>query len=112
MAQTINATDDLGTDDVEFVVMNRKDWQSGDTDDIRYVWLDSADSLKKLKRKQLTCDKNGVEIGNKMTLVADNIYTANLSWQDGMWALSVEARSGEKSATREYKISQRLKIEE
>ncbi|MBA7658637.1 hypothetical protein ES703_66596 [subsurface metagenome] len=88
--------------------MSRKDWETGDTYDIRYIWFDSADSLKKLKRKQIIRDKDGLTTGNITTLVADNIYTADLSWQDGAWRLSVEAHSGEKSLTREYEISQRL----
>jgi len=111
MAQTITISDDPETTDVEFIIVYWKDWETGDIHDIRYVWLDSADSLNKLKRKHLTRDRHGVEIGNKTTLVADNIYAASLSWQDGKWSLSVETRSGEKSATREYEISQRLEPE-
>ena len=112
MAQTITIGDDPVTaDDVEFIIIYQKDWETGDAHEIRYVWFDSADSLKKLKRKQLTRDKDGVEITSKTTLVADHIYSANLSWQDGVWGLSVEARSDEVSATKEYEINQRLKIE-
>ena len=107
MAQTANVSDDPGTADVEFIIVSRKDWETGDIYDIRYVWLDSADSLKKLKRKQLTRDKDGVEIDNKTTLIADNIQSADLSWQSGMWGLSVVARSGGKSVTKEFKISTR-----
>ncbi len=110
MAQTIAISDDPETGDIEFFTVYWKDWETGDTYDIRYVWLDSADSLKKLVRKQVSKDKDGVEISNKSTLVADNIYAATLSWQDGAWRLSVEARSGEKSTTREYEISQRLQV--
>jgi len=110
MAQTITIGDDPETGDDEFIIVAWKDWESGDTHDIRYVWLDSADSLKKLSRKQVTKDKDGVEIGNKTTFVADNIYTATLSWQDGAWTLSVETHSGDKSVSREYKINQRLDI--
>ena len=113
MAQTITIGDDPETaGDVEFIIVYQKDWDTGDTHEIRYVWVDSADSLKKLKRKQLTLDKDGVELTNKTTLVADHIYSANISWQDSMWSLSVEARSDEVSTTKEYEISQRLKIEE
>ena len=110
MAQTIDIGDDPETGDAEFIVVSRKDWETGNTYDIRYIWFDSADSLNKLKRKQLTRDKYGVEIDNKTTLVADNIYSANLSWQDSMWGLTVEARSGDKSETREYFISQRRQM--
>lgn len=110
MAQTITIGDDLETGDNEFIIVAWKDWETGDTHDIRYVWLDSADSLQKLSRKQVTKDKDGIEIGSKTTLVADNIYAATLSWQDGVWTLSVEARSGDKSVSREYEINQRLDI--
>ena len=107
-AQTVTSGDDSETADIEFLIAYWKDWETGDTYDIRYIWLDSDDALKKLKRKQVTCDDDGEETGNKTTLVADNIYTANLTCQDDIWKLSVEARSGERSVTREYRIVQRL----
>jgi len=106
-AQSVNATDDPGTGDIEFVVMNWKDWETGDTYDIRYIWLASTDSLQRLKRKQLISDRDGVEISNKTTLVANNIYSANLTQEDALWRLTIEAHSGERSLTREYVISQR-----
>ena len=106
-AQSVNASDDTGTGDIEFVVMNWKDWETGDTHDIRYIWLASTGSLQKLKRKQLTRDKNGAEISNKTTLVADNIYSANLTEEDTRWTLTLEAHSGDKRLTREYVINQR-----
>ena len=68
--------------------------------------------MKKLKRKQLTRDKDGLEIENRLTLIADNIYTANISWQGGMWELNVEARSGAESAIREFEISRRRQVGE
>ncbi len=108
MAQSINVSDDPETTDVEFIILDWKDWETGDTHNIRYILLDSADSLKKLKRKQLTHDKNGVEIGNETTLIADNIYTANLSEQDSAWRLYVEAVSGMKNSAKTYRIGHRL----
>ena len=107
MANSINTTDDSGTTDVEFINVSHKDWETGDTYDIRYVWIDSFDSLNKVKRIQLIRDKDGVTIDNTTTLIADNIYTANISWQSGIWGLSVEARSGRQSAIREFSISRR-----
>ena len=107
MAQSITIEDDPETADTEFITISRKDWETGETRDIRYVLLDSVDSLKKVKRKQLTNDENGIEIDNRATLIADNIHTANLSWQGGIWILSVEARAGEKISIREFEISQR-----
>lgn len=107
-ARSITVVDDPETTDVEFIIALWKDWETGDTYDIRYLWFDSIDSLKGLKRKQLTCDKDGVEIDDKTTLVADNIYSANFSLQDDIWILNVETRSGDKSVTREYDITHRL----
>ncbi len=106
-AQSVNASDDTGTGDTEFVVMNWNDWETGEMHDIRYIWLASTDSLQMLKRKQVIRDKNDVEISNKVTLVADNIYSANLTREDTRWKLIVEARSGGRSLNREYFISQR-----
>jgi len=111
IAQTISTEDDPETTDVEFIIVFWKDWETGDTYDIRYVWLDLADSTKKLIRKQTARDKDGVEIGNETTPIAYNIHTASLSWQDGAWRLSVEAHSGEESLTREYGIARRLELE-
>ncbi len=109
MAQTVTAGDDPETTtDVEFITSTWLDWETGDTHDIRYLWFDSADSLKILKRNQVTRDMDGVEVENRTTLVADNIYAADFSFQDGIWRLSVETRSGDKSVTREYEIGYRL----
>ncbi len=109
MARTIEIGDDPGTaDDVEFIIVHWKHWENGDTHEISYIWLDSADGLKKLSRKHVTRDKDLVEIGNETTFIADNIYTASLSEQTDGWSLTVEARSGNKSETREYEISQRF----
>ncbi len=111
MAQKIDIGDDPETEDVEFITVYWKDWETGETHEIRYICLDSSGGLKKLERKHLTRDKDWVEIENKVTFVADNIYTANFSAQDGGWRLTVEARSGTRSETREYEISQRLEFE-
>jgi len=109
MAQTITVGDDPETTtDVEFITSTWMDWETGDTYDIRYLWFDSADSLKIVKRNQVTRDMDGVEVDNRTTLVANNIYAADLSFQDGIWTLSVETRSGDKSVTREYEIGYRL----
>ncbi len=108
MAQSVNATDDPQTTDVEFIILDWKNWETGDTHNIRYILLDSADSLKKVKRKELTRDKDGVEIGNKTTFIADNINTANLSEQDSAWRLSVEAVLGMKNSAKTYRLGYRV----
>ena len=107
MGESIAIGDNPETADIEFIDVYRKDWETGDTYEISYIYLDSVDSLKKLKRNQLICDKDGVATSNISTFIADNIYTANLSSQDGVWKLNVEVRSGERSVNREYQINQR-----
>ena len=108
MAQSVNVTDDPGTTDVEFIILDWKNWETGDIHNMRYILLDSADSLKKVQRKELTRDNGGVEIGNETTFIADNIYTANLSEQDGVWTLHIEAVSGMKNSDKTYRIGYRV----
>jgi len=108
MAQSVNVTDDPETTDVELITLDWKNWENGDTHNIRYILLDSTGSLKKVQRKELTRDNLNVEIGNATTFVADNINTANLSQQDGAWRLYIEAVSGEKSSAKTYRLGYRL----
>ncbi len=108
MAQSVNVTDDPETTDVEFITLGWKNWENGDTHNIRYILLDSTGSLKKIQRKELTRDNNNVEIGNETTFVADNINTANLSQQDGAWILYIEAVSGMNSTAKTYRLGYRL----
>lgn len=108
MVNTIDIGDDPETEDIEFISLFWKDWENGNTFNTCYLWLDSEDSLKQLTREQVTRDINGVEIGNTITLVADNIYSATLTPQTNSWRLTVETGSGTRSVTREYEISQRL----
>lgn len=107
MSQNVTLGDDGGTADIEFASLVWKDWQTGDTHTIRYIWLDSSDSLQKLQRNYVTRDVDEVIIDNKTTLVADNIYSANLTQQGNLWQLAVQARSGQKSVSRQYQIAQR-----
>jgi hypothetical protein len=108
MARMVANTDNMSTPDVEFITIIWKDWETGYKRDIRYIWPDPADSLKKVNRKQTIYDENGLEISSKSTLLADNIYSANLTRQNDAWKLTIEARSGEISAVREYEINQRI----
>ena len=110
MGRNINIGDNPGTGEVEFITVYWKDWSNGDIHEIRYIWLDSSGGLKKLNRNYLISDKDEVEIENKTTFVADKIYMANFSEQDGVWRLTVESRSGTRSETREYEISQRVEL--
>ena len=108
MAENITAGDDPGTGNDEYITIYWKDWESGETYDIRYIWLDYVDSLKQLKRNQVMRDKDGVIVGNNTWLMAHSIYSANLSWQDNTWILNVEAHSGGKQSVKEYKVVKRL----
>jgi len=109
MAENITAGDDPTTGgDEEFITIYWKDWESGDTFDIRYIWIDDDGSLYKVKRNQIMSDKDDVVIDSTSSLVAESIYSANLSQQDNIWTLNVEARSGQKSSAQEYTIKKRL----
>lgn len=108
MVSTIDIGDDPETEDVEFISLFWKDWENGNTYNTCYLWFDSANSLKQLKRRQVTRDINGAITGDTTVLVADNIYAATLTPQTNSWRLTVETRSGSRSVTREYEISQRL----
>ena len=95
-------------DDEEFLTICWKDWESGDNYDIRYIWLDDINSLKKLKRSQVIRNKDGAVIGSKAQTMADSIYSANFSQQGSTWILNLETRSGQESSVQEYRITQRI----
>jgi type II secretory pathway pseudopilin PulG len=108
-AYAVTTTDDPDTTSIEFIIIRWKDWQTGDIYDTRYYWYDPESTLKKVFRKNVVHNNSGGEISNTLTLVADNIYSANLSLEEDIrWKLSIEARSGNKSETREYEIGKRL----
>lgn len=108
MVSTIDIGDDPGTGDIEFISLFWKDWESGGTYDTYYLWFDSVNSLKELKRRQVTRDNNGAVISDTTFLVATNIYEATITEQTNSWRLNVETRSRERSVVREYEISRRL----
>jgi len=108
MSEEITAGDDPETGDDEFITICWKDWESGDTFDTRYLWLDDVDSLKKVKRNQVKRDKDGAVTENATSFIAYGIYSANLSQQDNAWVLNVDASSGQKSSVQEYKVTKRL----
>lgn len=105
MAEQITAGDNPETGNDELCTIYWKDWESGDIYDIRYIWLDDADSLRKVMRTQL---KDGDTTENITTLIAANIYSANLSQQGNTWNLNVETRSGQKSLVQEYRTTKRI----
>ena len=108
-SENITAGDDPETgDDEELLTIYWKDWESGDTFDIRYISIEQDDSLKQIKRNQVMRDRVGVVTGNATSLMAYDVYSASLSPQDDTWTLSIETHSGEKQAVREYKVTKRL----
>ncbi len=108
MAEKVTAGDDLGTADEEFVTMYWKDWENGDTFNVRYLWLDDVDSSKRVKRNLLERDKDGTVTGNTTTLIAYRICSANVSQDNDTWILNVETDLGNRILQREYKITDRL----
>jgi type II secretory pathway component PulJ len=108
MAANITAGDNPETSDDELLTIWWKDWESGDTFDIRYILLDYADSLKQLKRNQVMRFKDGGVAENTTSLIAHSVYSANLSQQDDTWILNIETHSGQKQSVKEYKITKRL----
>ena len=108
MARMVSNTDNVSTSDIEFIILIWKDWESGHKHHVRYIWLDSVDSLKKVIRKHTTYDENGQEISSTNTLLADYIYSANLTQPNDAWKLTVEARSGNKTVIREYEANKRV----
>jgi type II secretory pathway component PulJ len=107
-AANITGGDDPETGDDELLSIWWKDWENGDNYDIRYIWLDDVGSLKQVKRNQVVRDRSGNIIQNTTTLIADSVYSANLSWQDDAWVFDIETHSGQRQTEREYKITQRL----
>jgi Tfp pilus assembly protein PilE len=108
MAEDITAGNDPETGDDELLSIYWKDWESGETYDIRYIWLDDVDSLKRLKRNQVMRDKEGTLAENITSLIACSIYSANLSQQNDTWILNLETHSGNRSSVQEYRTAQRL----
>lgn len=107
-AENITFGDNPDTGDDEFVTIYWKDWQSGGTLDIRYILIDDNDSLKKVEREQIKRDIDGAVTENNTTMIADSIYSANVSQQENTWILNIETHWGGRSSIQEYKITKRL----
>jgi len=107
-AQRVSSGDDPETDDIELMTTYSNDWESGYIYSTRYVLVDYAGSMKKLKRNQVVHDKEGIVINNVTTLVAESISSANVTEQDNTWCLYVETSSGQKTLNREYRVNKRI----
>jgi len=109
MAQTVTTDDDLGTPELEFITLEWTAWENSDVHKIVYTFEDMPDGLKKLKRQHLIYDINGLEIGNDMMYIAHNIIDSpGFFVEDGVWKLSIGARAGTQTETREYEIIPRV----
>ena len=108
MADSISLTDNPGTGDEEFLTIYWKDWESGEAYDICYILLDDADSLMQVRRNQVKRNLDGDVTENFTTLMADSIYSVNITQLDRTWILNIETHCGQKSSIKEYKITKRL----
>ena len=124
MAQSIAAGDDPETAEiVEFITLNWTDWDEGKKKDskyhlVTYSFEDMADGIGKLKRQYLIYE-DGKEKGNEVTLIAEYIYydpdnPASSSFSpepDGRWILTIQARKGTATETREYEVDPRVNMQ-
>lgn len=94
-------------DEGEFISLAWKDWETGYTHNIRYLWLDSEGSLHKLSRNFVSRDTGGTVTDNRTTLVADYISSANITQETKIWRLDIQTQYGEKTVSREYEVRQR-----
>ena len=108
MVNTITVGDDAGTAEEEFVSLFWKDWETGDTSSTRYIWFDSAESLRGLTRREVVNDSLGAQVSDTSTRVAGNVYSASLAVGTDAWRLSVVTKSGQRTVSRDYDISRRL----
>ena len=109
MAENITAGDNPETPDDELLSMYWREWTSGDTYNVRYIWLDDFDSLKKVMRNQVTHDKEGTVTENKTSLIAHSISTANLSQQANTWVLNNEINQPN-HCMHEYRAAKRTNL--
>ena len=115
MAQNIVTVNDPETSEDEFITLSWTDWKDWEDDEddevhkIVYTFHDMDDGLKKLKRTHWIDD-----MVSKQTLVAEYIVVidglASFFEQDGVWKLTIQARSGAETETREYEINPRVNI--
>lgn len=99
---------EITTGEDELIAIFGRDWESGDTCDISYILSDDVSSLKKVYRNRVKRNIDGVITENVTTLIADSLFSANITQQDDTYILDIETRWGEKRAVREYKITRRL----
>lgn len=105
MAQNIVTVNDPETSEDEFITLHWANWENGEVHKIVYTFHDMADGLKKLKRTHRIDD-----VVSEQTLVAEYIDSASFSEQDDIWKLTIQARSGTETETREYEINPRVNI--
>lgn len=95
-------------DNVIFLVLYWKDWETGERKKISYKCLASADSLHEIERKYEVFDSTGSPTGiTRTNLIAENIQEITLVEINGLWQISVTGSSGLKSVSREYQVQPR-----
>ena len=110
MAQTVVTVNDPETSEDEFITLHWANWENDEVHKIVYTFHDMADGLKKLKRQYLIYGGEGV-IRDETILVAEYIDgSASFTEQDDIWKLTIQARSGAETETREYEITPRVNI--
>jgi len=114
MAQSVVTDDDPETSEHEFITLIWTNWENHEVHKIVYTFHDMSDGLKKLKRQYLIYDDEGVEIGNETILVAEYIDSAESFFEPpeegGVWKLTIHARSGTETETKEYEVNPRVSI--
>lgn len=108
MAMVVTTEDDIGTPETEFAIIMWKDWELGDMYEVRYSWANPEESQKQVIRTKTHRDIEGAVVSEVSTLVADNINAATLTLPlTNPKTLTVEALSGERSASVQYDTSRR-----
>jgi len=109
MAQTVVTGDDPGTpEEDEFIALHWVNWENGEVHKIVYTFHDMDDGLKKLKRTYWSSAG-----ANEQTLVAQYIDSEESFFEPeeaGVWKLTIKARAGTQTETREYEINPRVNI--
>ena len=119
MAESVVVDDDPETP--EFLTLNWTEWDEGKKKKdskyhlVTYYFEDMADGLKKLKRQYLIYEDGDVK-GDEVTLVAEYIYiddsaTSFSPEPDGRWILTIQARKGTATETREYEVTPRVNMQ-
>lgn len=110
MADEIS-TDDPETSDTELLTLVWKDWETGVVYNVHYAILGAFDSLKQIERRFYAyriIDGEEFVFEDKATIVAEDIYQAEITQNGNLWKLSIGSRSGSRFLLQEYDVYSRL----